>query len=155
MTPGPWLTEAVATGDLSRVTINHGRSADLIGQAAAHVNTVRAVAPTDRTAAVSLCHDAVRKSIDAHAGARGYRFENTPGAHKTRLAYAMHELRAVIPAPDLELAETLRRRRHSAEYGEIPSMKITDSELQTYAALAERTTATIKATLPGLAAPQR
>lgn len=34
-------------------------------------------------------------------------------------------------------------------------MKITDSELQTYAALAERTTATIKATLPGLAAPQR
>lgn len=129
---------------------NPARSKDLIEQAEAHVATARLVADSDRPAAVSCCHDAIRKAIDAHAGARGYRFENKPGAHRTTLAYAEHELADVITTADVDLADTLRRRRHGAEYGEFPASSITASELTTYIQLASRVATAIAKTLPGL-----
>lgn len=103
-----------------------GRSGDLVNQARIHVRSARALAALDSTLALAACHDAIRKALDAHAGASGCCFESSPGAHRAAIAYGRKVLGHLIDAGDLDDAERLRSRRHNAEYEEVPAAQIHD-----------------------------
>jgi hypothetical protein len=109
-TPGAWLTQMLAEHRLSTVRPNMARSGDLINQARTHVASARTIASSDSTLALAACHDAIRKSLDAHAGAAGYRFENSPGAHRTAIEYGRQVLAHLIDPGDLDEANRLRNR---------------------------------------------
>lgn len=145
-----WLVAMLAEQRMSPVQANMGRAGDLITQARAHVASGRTLAPTDPTLALAACHDAIRKAIDAHAGARGYRIENRPGHHKVVLDYARNELAGVIAAEDLTEADRLRVRRHSAEYGEILARSVTPPEIARYAEIADRIVKGVARAVAGL-----
>jgi HEPN domain-containing protein len=134
------VADALASHRISRVRPNTNRSGDLVNQARRHLDSARLVASTDSTLALAACHDAVRKSVDALAGAMGYRFENKPGAHRTALEYGRLALEGDVADGDWEEADRLRSRRHSAEYGEVPSVLITAQEIEHYSSVAERIT---------------
>ncbi len=114
-----WLQQALAARRISRVQPNMARSGDLVNHARAHVRSAGALAEAAPTLALAACHDALRKSIDAHAGARGYRFENAPGAHRSALEYARQVLGGIAEA-DLYEAERLRTRRHDGRVRRSP-----------------------------------
>lgn len=133
-----WLSEMIATQRVSRVTPNVNRSNDLLVQAKAHVGSARTLLSTDTTLALAACHDAIRKAIDADAGANGYRIENKPGAHRTTIEYAETQLGDTLAAEDLRIADRLRTRRHATEYGTTPAAAVTAREIEDYAETAER-----------------
>lgn len=64
-----WLAEMIAERRMSQVRPNMARSGDLITQARTHIGSARKIASTDSTLALAACHDAIRKALDAHAGA--------------------------------------------------------------------------------------
>ncbi|MGH9054914.1 MAG: hypothetical protein ACRDYY_03475 [Acidimicrobiales bacterium] len=78
------------------------------------------------------------QGLDAHAGVKGYRFENSLGAHRTAIEYGRHVLGEVLDSDDLDEANRLRNRRHSAEYGEIPAAQIGANEIEHFAGVAFR-----------------
>lgn len=138
-----WLTEALADGRVSAVRSNRPRAVDLIAQATTHVASARTLSTVDPPLAVAACHDAIRKALDAHAGASGHRIENRPGHHRTVLDYAEHQLGGVLSAEDVREADRLRRRRHKTEYGAIPSGALTEPEIARHADVAQRIVAAV------------
>ena len=109
-----WLAEMIAERRLSQVRPNMARSSDLITQARAHIGSARKIASTDSTLALAACQDAIRKALDPHAGAMGYRFENSPGAHRPAIDYGRQVLGERLESNDLDAANRLRNRRHGA-----------------------------------------
>lgn len=148
-----WLAEMIAERRMSQVRPNMARSGDLITQASTHIGSARKIASTDSTLALAACHDAIRKALDAHAGAMGYRFENSPGAHRTAIEYGRQVLAGRLDSNDLDDANRLRNRRHSAEYGEVPAAQIGADEIEYFAALALRIVDVVTAELAGTARP--
>jgi len=144
-----WVDEQLALHTMSRVRPDMARAGGLVNQARSHVRSVEMVVDTDVTFALAGCHDAVRKAIDAHAGAAGLRIENRQGHHQRVLEYAGHHLGTVISRADLEEADRLRRRRHSTEYGEIPAGAVTAAEVRSYAATAARIVDAVARSLAG------
>lgn len=128
-----WLSEAIATRDLQRLTPSMAAAGDRISDARRHVRSARTLADDDRTLAVSACHDAIRKAITAHMAALGYRPRSGDGAHRIVLDYARHELAAVLSASQLDDADAIRRDRAVAEYGDFASSHI-DSDHVLWAA---------------------
>ncbi len=133
-----WLTDALATGKVSRVKPNSARSNDLLIQTQRHVVSARSLADSDPTLALAACHDAVRKAIDADAGANGLRFENIAGSHRTTLDSAATQLEGAVADDDLRDADRLRQRRHGAEYGELPAGSVNAEEIESFARMADR-----------------
>ncbi len=133
-----WLTEMLAEQKVSRVGIQRGRAGDLLTQARRHVDSADRLATEDPTLALAACHDAIRKAIDAHAGALGYRIQNRPDHHRTVLEYARHQLDEVITSAEVDEADRLRLRRHKAEYGEILSGALGEPEIRRYIDAARR-----------------
>jgi hypothetical protein len=119
-----WLSEAVATRDLERLAPNMAAAGDRINDARRHVQSARTIAKDDRTLALAACHDAIRKAITGHMAAAGYRPRAGEGAHRIVLAYARHQLHAVIPGDQIDDADAIRRDRGIAEYGDFASSHI-------------------------------
>ena len=143
----------IAERRMSHVRPNMARSGDLITQARTHIDSARKIASTDSTLALAACHDAIRKALDAHAGAIGYRFENSPGAHRIAIDYGRQVLGGRLESNDLDEANRLRNRRHSAEYGEVPAGQIGPDEIEHFAALALRIVDVVAAELASTARP--
>ncbi|CAN5503273.1 hypothetical protein BH24ACT4_BH24ACT4_07480 [soil metagenome] len=122
----------LAKQKVSRVMVQPGRAGDLLTRAKHHVESAKRLAVDDPTLAIAACHDAIRKAIDAHAGARGYRIENRPGHHKTVLDYARHELADLVGPEEVDEADRLRVRRHKAEY-EAPVSALSEPEIRRHA----------------------
>ena len=133
-----WLTEMLATNRISKVQPNTARGNDLLVQARQHVASARVLATADPTLALAACHDAVRKAIDAEAGANGHRFENAPGAHAITIEYARTQLDGVLSVEDASLADRLRERRHGAEYGRLSVHAVGPVEIEAFAQMADR-----------------
>ena len=144
-----WLANMVAERRISQVRPNMARSGDLVTQARTHIASAGKIASTDSTLALAACHDAIRKALDAHAGAMGYRFENSPGAHRTAIEYGREVLGGRLDSDDLDEANRLRNRRHSAEYGEAPAAQIGANEIEHFAAVAFRIVKVVAAELAG------
>ncbi len=147
-----WLVEALATGDLERVTANMGAAGERINDARRHVQSSRQLAPQDPTLAMSACHDAIRKALTAHLTANGLRPRGGEGAHRIVLAYARNQLVGVIDEEDLEAADDIRRDRAVAEYGDFAARHITTEQITHAADVAERI---VNAVATQLASPGR
>lgn len=156
-TPRPdgqsWLSEALATRDLERVKPDMAAAGHRINEAASHVRSARTLAKDDVTLAMSACHDAIRKAIAAHMSANGLRARSGDGAHRIINNYARHQLENVITAADLDDADSIRRDRILAEYGDFASAKLSAVDVRTAADTAERIVTAIAKTLAAQAKP--
>ena len=133
-----WLAEAVALADLERVTPDMAAAGERVNDARRHIRSARIIADDDVTLAISACHDAIRKAITAHMTASGYRARGGEGAHRIVLNYARSQLAGTISADDLDEADSLRRDRALAEYGDFAYSKLAAGDVRNAADLAER-----------------
>lgn len=154
--PDQWLTDALATRDVERVTVNMGAAGERVNDARRHVSSARRLADDDPTLAMSACHDAIRKGITAHMNAAGLRPRGGEGAHRVVLDYARHELADIIAAEDLVEADDIRRDRGLAEYGDFAHRQLTSDHVKSAAAVAERiVNSVVNAPASALGQPQR
>ena len=102
-----WLSEAVATRDLERLTPNMAAAGDRINDARRHIRSARTIVEDDRTLALAACHDAIRKAITAHMAALGYRPRAGEGAHRIVLDYARQQLHTVITKDQIDDADAI------------------------------------------------
>lgn len=144
-----WIGEMLASRRMGRVAPNMNRAGELVNQARTHLRSALDLADSDPTGAVDLLHTAVRKALDAHAGARGYRFENTPGGHRATLEYGTRALAGTVDDSDFQEADALRARRHQADYEGIAAARISRQEIEHHANVAERIVAAVAADLAG------
>lgn len=133
-----WLSEAVATRDLDRVTASMAAAGDRVNDARRHIRSARALADDDTPLAMAACHDAIRKSITAHMLANGLRPRGGEGAHRIVLDYARTQLGGLISEHDLEEAKEIRQDRALAEYGDFPSRQLDGDHVRAAAEVAER-----------------
>ena len=133
-----WLNEAIVTGRIDRVTANMGAAGERINDARRHVASARSLADTDATLALSACHDAIRKAITGQMVASGCRPKSGDGAHRVVLEYCRHELSAVVSAEDVDAADSIRRDRATAEYGDFASRQISTKQVMWAAEVADR-----------------
>jgi len=133
-----WLSEAIATRDLERVTANMAAAGDRINDARRHVRSARALADDDTPLATAACHDAIRKAITAHMLANGLRPRGGEGSHRIVLEYARTQLGDVIDEDDLEEAREIRQDRALAEYGDFPTRQLNSAHVRAAAQVAER-----------------
>ena len=134
-----WLNEAIVTGRIDRVTANMAAAGERINDARRHIASARSLADTDATLAPSACHDAIRKAITGHMVANGCRPKSGDGAHRVVLEYASNELSAVVSADDIEAADSIRRDRATAEYGDFASRQVDANRVRWAAAAMSRT----------------
>ncbi len=133
-----WLSEAIATRDLERVTANMAAAGDRINDARRHVRSARTLADDDTPLAMAACHDAIRKVITAHMLANGLRPRGGEGAHRMVLEYARTQLGDVISDDDLEEAKEIRQDRALAEYGDFPTRQLDSNHVRAAAEIAEQ-----------------
>lgn len=133
-----WLSEAIATRDLERVTSNMAAAGDRVNDARRHVRSARALADDDTPLAMAACHDAIRKALTAHMLANGLRPRGGEGAHRIVLDYARTQLGGLIGEGDLEEAKEIRQDRALAEYGDFPSRQLDSEHVRGAAEVAER-----------------
>ena len=133
-----WLNEAIVTGRIDQVTANMGAAGERINDARRHIASARSLADTDPTLALSACHDAIRKAITGHMVANGCRPKSGDGAHRVVLEYARNELADVVDADDLDAADSIRRDRATAEYGDFASRQLDANRVRWAADIAER-----------------
>lgn len=147
-----WLRAAIAEARASRVRPNMARAGELITIARKHIGSAERVAESDPTLALTACHDAVRKAIDGHAGARGVRIENVPGHHKLVLDYARYEIEAVDDDA-LREADRLRDRRNEFEYARSPERALRPDEIAEHVETARAIVEAVAAALAVLVEP--
>lgn len=140
------LDDSVAQGRMQRIKAEMRQSGGLVNQARTHVVSAQSLAQSDPTLAISSLHSAVRKSLDAHARAAGYRFTSAPGAH--RLATEYGELAVgEITTDDTAEANSLRELRHQADYDAIPDGRFQPAMIEHYAEVANRIISAVAADL--------
>lgn len=144
-----WITEAVATGRLQRLQPSMAAAGEMINQACTHVRSAELIVANDPTLSISACHDAARQAISAHIRAAGYRVTAEAGAHRLVIDYAKVVLAGVIPAADVTALDDLRRDRHTAEYGDFASRRVTPERAGNAIDLAGRVATAVAATLAG------
>ena len=132
-----WLNEAIVTGRIDQVTANMGAAGERINDARRHIASARSLADTDPTLALSACHDAIRKAITGHMVANGCRPKSGDGAHRLVLEYATNELADVVDEDDLAAADSIRRDRATAEYGDFASRQVDANRVRWAADIAE------------------
>ena len=115
-----------------------GAAGERINDARRHIASARSLADTDPTLALSACHDAIRKAITGHMVANGCRPKSGDGAHRVVLEYGEHELADVVEADDLDAADSIRRDRATAEYGDFASRQLDAPRVRWAADIAER-----------------
>lgn len=133
-----WISDAIATRDLERVTANMAAAGDRINDARRHVRSARALADDDTPLAIAACHDAIRKAITAHMLVNGLRPRGGEGAHRIVLDYARTQLGSLISQDDLEEAKEIRQDRALAEYGEFPSRQLDGDHVRAATVVADR-----------------
>lgn len=131
------MSEAVATRDLERLTLNIAAAGDRTNDAPRQVRSAHALADDDGTLALSACHDAIRKAITAQMAALGHRPRSGEGAHRIVLDYARHQLAGVLTTDQLDDADAIRPDRALAEYGDFASSHIDTDHVRWAADLAQ------------------
>jgi hypothetical protein len=100
----------LGTGALERVTASDTLAGRLMGEAAAHLASARAIADADPTGAYQLAYDAARKACSALLAAEGLR-ATSQGGHVA----VQEAVREQFGGP-FQRFGLMRRRRHAGEY---------------------------------------
>ncbi len=87
-----------------------------IATARRHIAAAAAIAELDPTLAFTGLYDAMRKAIQAHMRANGYRVSKGAGAHRKTGEYALAALDALNIGPHLDEFDALRQLRNQSEY---------------------------------------
>lgn len=138
MTGGSWLAEALACRDIERVPPNMAAAGERVNDARRHIRSARTLSKTDPTLAVAACHDAIRKAFTAHLAAGGLRVRSGEGSHRIVIDYARHQLGTLISPADLSGADSIRRDRAVAEYGDFAARHFNAGHVRWAADVAER-----------------
>ncbi len=87
-----------------------------IATARTHIAAAAEIAELDPTLAFIGLYDAMRKAIQAHMRANGYRITKGPGAHARTGEYALAALDALNIEAHLDGFDALRQLRNQSEY---------------------------------------
>lgn len=87
-----------------------------IATARRHIAAAGAIAELDPTLAFTGLYDAMRKAIQAHMRANGYRVTKGAGGHRKTGEYALAALDALDIGPHLDEFDALRQLRNQSEY---------------------------------------
>jgi hypothetical protein len=115
------MTEAdvqrlLAERKLERVDPDPVTAREEIATARRHIAAAAEIAELDPTLAFTGLYDAMRKAIQAHMRANGYRITKGPGAHVKTGEYALAALDALGIEEHLDEFDTLRQLRNQSEY---------------------------------------
>ena len=110
------LQELLADGALERVAADGETARQELDTARRHVETARAIADADPTAAFAVGYDAMRKAISAHMRAAGYRVARRQGHHHWTGRYASAAIGGEDVAAHIEAFDDLRQLRNQSEY---------------------------------------
>jgi hypothetical protein len=111
------LGRMVAARQIEPVLANLDTARDEIATARLHLRAARQIAGLDPTLAFTGLYDAIRKSIQGHMRANGYRVAKGPGAHRKTGEYAAAALDKLGIEAQLDEFDTLRQIRNQSEYG--------------------------------------
>jgi hypothetical protein len=87
-----------------------------IATARQHIAAAAEIAELDPTLAFIGLYDAMRKAIQAHMRAHGYRITKGPGGHVKTGEYALAALDTLDIQGHLDEFDALRQRRNQSEY---------------------------------------
>lgn len=115
------MTEAdvqrlLAERKLERVEPDPQTAREEIETARRHIAAAAQIAELDPTLAFTGLYDAMRKAIQAHMRAHGYRLSKGPGAHVRTGEYALAALDELDIEAHLDQFDALRQLRNQSEY---------------------------------------
>jgi hypothetical protein len=111
------LRRLAAAAQIEPVRANLDTARDEIATARLHLRAAQQIAELDPTLAFTALYDAIRKSIQAHMRANGFRVTKGPGAHRKTGEYAVAALDKLGIEAQLDEFDTLRQTRNQSEYG--------------------------------------
>jgi hypothetical protein len=101
---------------IERVEPDPETAREEIATARRHIAAAAEIAELDPTLAFTGLYDAMRKAIQAHMRANGYRITKGPGAHVKTGEYALAALDALRIEAHLDEFDALRQLRNQSEY---------------------------------------
>ncbi len=101
---------------ITRVEPDPVTALEEIATARRHIAAAAAIAELDPTLAFTGLYDAMRKAIQAHMRANGYRVSKGAGGHRKTGEYALAALDALDIGPHLDEFDALRQLRNQSEY---------------------------------------
>lgn len=111
------LRRLVDAGHIEPVRPDLETAREEIATARVHLRAAQQIAELDPTLAFTGLYDAIRKSIQAHMRANGYRVTKGPGAHRKTGEYAIAGLDNLGIDAHLDEFDALRQIRNQSEYG--------------------------------------
>ena len=111
------LARLLATGQIEQVRADPETAREEIETARRHIAAAAVISELDPTLAFTGLYDAIRKAIQAHMRANGYRISKGPGGHVKTGGYALAALDHLEIGEHLEEFDTLRIVRNQSEYG--------------------------------------
>lgn len=106
----------LAERKIERVDPDRETARDEIATARRHIAAAGEIAELDPTLAFTGLYDAMRKAIQAHMRANGYRITKGAGAHVKTGEYALAALDALGIEEHLDEFDALRQLRNQSEY---------------------------------------
>lgn len=115
------MTEAdvqrlLTRGNITRVEPDPATALEEIATARRHIAAAAKIAELDPTLAFTGLYDAMRKAIQAHMRANGYRVSRGTGGHRKMGEYARATLDGPDIRPHLDEFDALRQLRNQSEY---------------------------------------
>lgn len=111
------LARLLAAGQIERVRADPETAREEVEIARTHIAAAAEIAELDSTLAFTGLYDAIRKAIQAHMRANGYRISKGPGGHVKTGGYALAALDHLAIGEHLEEFDALRIIRNQSEYG--------------------------------------
>ena len=110
------VQQLLADRKIERVEADPETAQEEIATARRHIAAAAEIAELDPTLAFTGLYDAIRKAIQAHMRANGYRISKGPGAHVKTGEYALAALDALGIEEHLDEFDALRQLRNQSEY---------------------------------------
>lgn len=110
------LQRLLATGRIEQTKPDPQTAAEELATARRHILAAGQIADVDPTLAFTGLYDAIRKAIQAHMRAHGYRVARGPGGHLKTGEYALAALDALAIDAHLDEFDSLRIARNQSEY---------------------------------------
>jgi hypothetical protein len=106
----------IAERKITRVEPDSVTALEEIATARRHIAAAATIAELDPTLAFTGLYDAMRKAIQAHMRASGYRISKGAGGHRKTGEYALAALDTLDIGPHLDEFDVLRQLRNQSEY---------------------------------------
>jgi len=138
------VQELVARGALRSVEPDPDAARRELTTAKQHIESSRAVADSDQTAALALAYEAARKAIAAHMRANGLRFGGRQGAHARMGEYGLAVFDDARLAEHFHAFDRVRQIRNRSQYD---AFSVEDADVEYALEQAEAIVAAVEADL--------